>query len=97
MKENAERNGLADRVTVDATPVERLTGEFSMVVANIEADVLSRLATPIMARVAPGKLLVLSGVLAPQRDRVRAAYGPFEEVSTETRGEWVALVLRRPA
>lgn len=97
VKENAERNGLGPRVTVDATPVERVPGTFAMVVANIEADVLTRLAAPIMARVAPGKLLVLSGVLVPQKDRVRAAYADFEEVSAEIRGEWVALTLRRPA
>ena len=60
-----------------------------------EFETASPLAEPIMARTKPGKLLVLSGVLVTQKDRVRAAYSPFEEVACPVRGEWVALVLRR--
>jgi ribosomal protein L11 methyltransferase len=95
VRENAQRNGVTERVTVDTTPVERVEREFDMVVANIEADVLITLAAPIMARVKPDKLLVLSGVLVTQKERVLAAYAPFETVATPERGEWVALVLRR--
>ncbi|WP_394823279.1 50S ribosomal protein L11 methyltransferase [Pendulispora albinea] len=102
-RENAERNHLEARLTVDTTPVEQITSEYDMVLANIEADVLIALAAPISKCVKPGKLLVLSGVLATQHDRVRAAYSDFEapeaaQVGTgvRARGEWVALVLRRP-
>ncbi|WP_394846642.1 50S ribosomal protein L11 methyltransferase [Pendulispora brunnea] len=95
-RENAERNGLQARLDVDTTPVENIAPEFDMVVANIEADVLITLAAPISARVKPGRLLVLSGVLATQHDRVRAAYAAFESVESPARGEWVALILRRP-
>lgn len=96
-QENAERNGLGARLTVDTTPVEQVTPQFDMVVANIEADVLVALAAPISERVKPGKLLVLSGVLATQHDRVLAAYAHFEAVKSPGRGEWVAIILRRPA
>jgi len=95
-KENAERNNLHERLTVDTTPVELVPSKFDMVVANIEADVLIALAAPISERVEPGKLLVLSGVLASQHDRVRAAYADFERIDSPARGEWVALILRRP-
>jgi len=94
-RENAERNGLQARLNVDTTPVQDIAPEFDIVVANIEADVLIALAAPISARVKPGKLLVLSGVLGTQHDRVRAAYGDFESVNSPARGEWVALILRR--
>jgi len=95
VRENAVRNGLAARLEVDATDVAALDGAYAAVVANIEADVLVRLAEPIAARCAPGGLLVLSGILAPQSDRVRGAYGAFDLVDAPARGEWVALVLRR--
>jgi len=96
-RENAARNGVGPRLVADATDVAALDGAYAAVVANIEADVLVRLAAPIMARCAPGALLVLSGVLAPQRDRVREAYAAFELVEAPAKGEWVAIVLRRPA
>ncbi len=97
VKENAERNGLSARLAVDTTPAGELSGEFPVVVANIEADVLIALHDALLARVAPGGLLVLSGVLVPQGERVRAAFSELESVSLPARGEWVALVLRRPA
>ena len=53
----------------------------------------------LVARVKPGGLLVLSGILAPavadaQLSDVRAAYGAMREERVVTRGEWVAVVLR---
>jgi ribosomal protein L11 methyltransferase len=95
VKENAVRNGLVSRIETDATPVEDITETFDTVVANIEADVLTRLAKPISARVNPGGLLVLSGVLFPQKERVAAAYEGFELLGTPQKGEWIALVFRR--
>ena len=99
VRENAVRNRLADRVEVDTTPVEALPGEFAIVLANIEADVLVRLARAIAAKVAPGGLLVLSGVLVPQKERVLAAYTALglglELVDAPEKGEWIAIVLAR--
>ncbi len=95
VKENAVRNNLVSRIETDATPVEDIAETFDTVVANIEADVLIRLAKPISARVNPGGLLVLSGVLFPQKERVALAYEGFELVGTPQKGEWIALVFRR--
>ena len=49
----------------------------------------------MIARVEAGGLLVLSGILVTQRDTVRAAYSTLTLEASPTRGEWVALVLRR--
>lgn len=95
VRENATRNGLSSRVETDTTPVEEVSEMFDTVVANIEADVLIRLANPISARVNPGGLLVLSGVLFPQKDHVALAYAGFELIDTPQKGEWIALVFRR--
>lgn len=100
-RENAARNGYAGRVEADTTDVRDLSGEYGVVLANIEARVLIPLAEAIMRRTAPGGLLVLSGVLAPdvvpQMEEVKAAYARFELEATTRKGEWVALLLRAPA
>jgi ribosomal protein L11 methyltransferase len=99
VRENAGRNGLGDRVETDTTDVADVPGAWDIVVANIEADVLIRLAEPLVARTKPGKLLVLSGILAPQETRVREAFAARGAIHVETKsaGEWIAIVLREPA
>jgi ribosomal protein L11 methyltransferase len=72
-RENATRNGVDERVVADTSPVETIVERFPVVVANIEARVLIPMAAALGGRVAPGGLLVLSGILAPQADDVRAA------------------------
>lgn len=96
-RENAIANGVADRLVASTTDVTELTETHPFVVANIEARVLIPLAEAIAARVAPGGLLVLSGILKGQEQDVRAAYAGLELVEMPTDGEWVAIVLRRPA
>jgi ribosomal protein L11 methyltransferase len=96
-RENATRNGMDERVIADTSPVESIGERFPVVVANIEARVLTPMAPALASRVAPGGLLVLSGILAPQGEDVRAAYGPFGLEERIAKGEWIALVLRAPA
>jgi ribosomal protein L11 methyltransferase len=94
-RENAERNGLGDRLTCDAEPLSSIDEAFPVVVANIEADVLIRLAPALSRAVAPAGLLILSGILLPQAARVLAAYPGFSLESAPERGEWTALALRK--
>ena len=95
-RENATRNGLDERVDTDTAPIETITTKHPVVVANIEARVLIPMAPELSRRVAPGGVLVLSGILAPQKDDVRGAYASFALEDTREKGEWVALVLRAP-
>jgi ribosomal protein L11 methyltransferase len=100
-RENAERNGVVDRVEADETPVASLAGTYLVVLANIEARTLVDLAAGLVARVAPGGLLVLSGILAPhvapsQLEDVRRAFAALGEAEVRTKGEWIAVSLRRP-
>jgi ribosomal protein L11 methyltransferase len=92
-RENAERNGVAAQLRASDAAVETLTDQFALVLANIEARVLVPLAAAIAARVAPGGLLLLSGLLASDVEAVRAAYPAFRELARPERGEWRALVL----
>ncbi len=95
-RENATRNGLEEQVTCDTASLGEITERFPVVVANIEARVLVPMAPELGAKVAPGGLLVLSGILVPQKDEVRAAYARFALEDAPSKGEWIALALRAP-
>jgi ribosomal protein L11 methyltransferase len=97
-RENAARNELQDRVTSDETPVADVTGTYPVVLANIESGTLVDLAPALVARVAPGGRLVLSGILAPdvapsQLQDIRHAYRALREVDVRRKGEWIAVTM----
>jgi ribosomal protein L11 methyltransferase len=93
-RENAARNAFGSRATFDTTPLERIKSAYAVVLANIEARVLVPMAAELEKRVAPGGLLLLSGVLEAQADAVQRAYASMELVERTEKGEWVLLVLR---
>ncbi len=78
--------------------MEQVPGTFPVVVANIESGPLIALAKAIVARVAPGGRLVLSGILAPdvaaeQLQGIREAYGALRELDVKRKGEWIAVTM----
>lgn len=100
--ENAVLNELGDAVPFAvADLVTGLSGrQAELVLANIQADVLMAFADRLLAAVAPGGWLVLSGILAAERDAVQAAFAcraPGWPVESRILGEWSDVVLRRPA
>ena len=100
-RENAEQNGLFERVRIDTTPLADIDETFVMVLANLEARTLARIADELSLRVMPGGELVLSGVLADEHDEVLNAYTALgmRHVASEQRGDggdaWCAIVLKR--
>jgi ribosomal protein L11 methyltransferase len=94
-RENAELNGVTDCVRADVTPVEDVPDSYPLVLANIQANVLTPLAAPIAARVRPGGLLLLSGILVGQETEVLAAYPAFALEASPVEGEWIALILKK--
>lgn len=72
-RENAARNGVADRVTA-VLPEDLEESEAEVVVANILAGPLVALAPRLTRLAAPGGQLALSGILAEQAAEVAAAY-----------------------
>jgi len=103
-RENAQRNGVLDQIEVGQGSVANLlAGEFSaqqatIVVANILAPILLRLLdNGIADLVEPGGLLLLSGVMDTQRDKIIERAGKagltLEEETTIT--DWVAFQFRK--
>ncbi|MDL2267447.1 50S ribosomal protein L11 methyltransferase [Desulfovibrio sp. OttesenSCG-928-G15] len=95
--ENREINRVAQEAfAVRLGSVDDASGPYDVIVANILAGPLKDMAPKIAAIPGPaGKrpLLVLSGLLDVQTDRVIAAYTAlgYPQPHREARGEWVAL------
>lgn len=69
-QDNAEQNGLADRFEVREGSLDVVPEDgFDVVVANIIRSILEPLIPGLVARAAPTASIVLSGLLATERDR----------------------------
>jgi ribosomal protein L11 methyltransferase len=99
-RENAALNGLAERVDFFVGDLSSLGGrEADVVLANIQSDILMRHARELTGAVAPGGTLILSGILAAERDGVQAVFAeltPGWTVDSRILGEWADLMLQRP-
>lgn len=97
--ENAERNGVADRLRAETTLVDEVPGQFALLLANITGPTLLELSTAIAARLLPGGALILSGLLQTEAAAVKARFGALglRVVRDETEEEWAGLLLRQPA
>jgi ribosomal protein L11 methyltransferase len=78
-------------------PVFAQKGPFDLIVANILARPLMRLAPEMARHLAPNGSLILSGILDRQRRAVLAAYSNqrFRHIATLHREGWVTLHLKR--
>jgi ribosomal protein L11 methyltransferase len=92
---NAERNGVGQMVTISTQPLSAVDGEYDVVVANILAPALVELAPDLRRVLAVDGVLVVSGLLVGQTDRVVEALAPLRVVATSERDGWVAVSLRR--
>ena len=100
-RENARLNAAGDFVHVIraagfSAPEFAALGPFDLVLANILANPLRQLAQPMSRYLAPGALVVLSGLLTPQAGGVIAAYRarglvPLRHLTIDG---WSSLLLR---
>ena len=101
-RENASLNGLGGSVefSVADLPSGLARGGAGVVLANIQADILIASARTLIGAVAPGGALIMSGILAVERDTVLAAFragAPGWGAESRVLGEWADIVLTRPA
>lgn len=91
-RDNAERNGVSERLEL-YLPHEQPTGlQADVVVANILAGPLRELAPLISVLPKPGGSLCLSGVLESQAESVAEAYAPlFALDPVEVKEEWCRI------
>jgi ribosomal protein L11 methyltransferase len=89
--ENAQRNGVADRL-VACTVEDFRPQAYDIVLANILAEPLEQLAPQLAHLVVPGGAIVLSGLLQSQAQRLASLYGAwFDMDPIATRDDWARL------
>ncbi|MGB9082531.1 MAG: 50S ribosomal protein L11 methyltransferase [Desulfuromonadaceae bacterium] len=95
-RENLALNQLSERIECGTVPLESLTERFDIILANILAEELVRLAPYLTERLNNGGSLILSGILAEKEPLVRQGFGsqPLQYRQTATAGEWVAMLYR---
>jgi ribosomal protein L11 methyltransferase len=98
---NARDNGIVDGIEFRTAPGFHSTafsefGPFDLIIANILARPLMKMAPQLVAHLQPGGSVILSGILASQRWKVIAAYNGagLGHVKTIWRNGWVTIHLR---
>ncbi|MCM2294239.1 50S ribosomal protein L11 methyltransferase [Allorhizobium sp. BGMRC 0089] len=100
-EENGIVNGVPNDIAFRTAPGFHSTafsefGPFDLIVANILARPLMKMAPQLVRHLAPGGSVILSGILAEQRWKVIAAYNNagLKHVRTLWRNGWVTIHLR---
>ncbi|AXV15700.1 50S ribosomal protein L11 methyltransferase [Neorhizobium sp. SOG26] len=101
-KENVRSNGIASGISLETapgfhSPAFDRHGPFDLIIANILARPLIKMAPQLVAHLAPGGSVILSGILAEQRWKVLAAYSGvrLSHIRTIWRNGWVTIHLRK--
>lgn len=89
---NARRNRISDDRLQTLMPDQLREVEADLVVANILVDPLVRLAPTLISMLKSGGILVMSGILDWQKQRLLEAYGDFLDLTdTTSREGWLRL------
>ena len=96
-RKNLRANNAARNVRLSDARLGAIRRSFSLVVANLTAEVVLDLADGLAKRVAPGGFLVLSGILHQKARGVirRFAEDGFNVVRRKREKEWATVLLRR--
>ena len=97
-EENLERNGLSDKIELrEGDLMEGVDFEADIIVANLMADLVIRLAPAAAEQLKPSGIFISSGILDIKEEvvteAVRNAGFEIEEVLHD--GEWCAVIARR--
>jgi len=96
-QKNVMVNNLGAKVNVSGTPFTEIQGPFDLICANIVHDVLVEMAPDFKRLLAPGGLVVLSGILSgAQEKNIEKVYGAngIYLVRSEHDNEWASLLLK---
>lgn len=93
-RENAALNGLSEKTEFLVGNLnEKITSRYSVVCANIVADVIMALAPDVPGLLAPGGRFLCSGIIDSRAEKVRAALlrAGLQITNTVTESNWVAF------
>jgi ribosomal protein L11 methyltransferase len=94
-RENVARNGVAIDLRVGSAA--DLDGAFDMILANIIAAVLQKIAADLSTHLLPHGTLIIAGIIATEAAETAAAFAAhgLRAVRRDQDGDWVSLELTR--
>jgi ribosomal protein L11 methyltransferase len=96
--ENAELNGVADKIRCYEGGIETINGQADVLVINILAEVVAELAGAIAERVRPGGDVIASGIIRERQGLVEKAFetAGLSVLRVEYQGDWTVIEARQP-
>ncbi len=97
-RENVEKNRVSEIVKIREGSVGGLHKKFGIIVANIDLKRLRRLRKPLLNHLKDRGLLILSGILAEEEERIRLHYletGSLRWIKTSREREWACLIFKK--
>ena len=97
-RETVEKNGVAGKIRIREGGIGRVEKRFDVVVANIDFKSLKRLRVPLLRHLNERGLLILSGILREQEERIRRRYletGGLRLLHADHQDEWACLTFKR--
>jgi ribosomal protein L11 methyltransferase len=97
-KENVSRNKVSGTVRIKQGRVGDIRKRFDLVVANLDFRSLKRARTALIHHLKRQGVLILSGVLETEEERLRQHYIEtklLQWVETDLEGEWVCLTFQK--
>ena len=95
-KENFDLNNIKTAHSIIYGVLEDIKElEYDVIVANIDRNVLLQLPEKLVGYIRPGGILILSGLLSRDEDKILNAYEEFDwrPVEKNQRGAWIVLAL----
>ena len=96
-RENAAMNGVGDRIeAIQGYLLDKVTGQYDIVVANIIADVIIHLSKDVKNYMKKDGVFIASGIILDRLQDVEEALktGGYDILGKETMGEWAVVVSR---
>ena len=97
-RENVETNAVSNIVKIRKGSIGSLRKKFDVIAANIDIKSLRRMRRPLIGHLKNHGVLILSGILEGEKERIRLHYsgaGRLRWVKTAQGGEWVCLTFKK--
>ncbi len=94
--ENVELNNVSKKVEVRKCALKDIAEkDFDLMIANIQKNILSELAGDFKIRIKPNGILILSGLLEIEHEKILEKYSDygFREIDYFKMDEWIGIVL----
>jgi ribosomal protein L11 methyltransferase len=97
-RENVEKNGVSNIVNLRKGSIGTVHKKFNVVVANIDFKRLKRMRKPLSNHLENEGVLILSGILEKQKEKIRLHYletGVLRWIKMTREGEWISLIFKK--